>query len=481
MAHADFARDHPLTPVDFRWFGGISTFGYSLWAPLVMAWIGARLTGAACSVIATAQLTLLFRRTGAPHPLLGGLAGALAQTLNLVDGRFSFSVGMVCGLGALLPLSKDERGRRELVCTAVLACLAGAASPVAALLLWVCAAALVLVRRFIDGVVLLSASAAPVAVITALFSDAGNEPFVGRDAREAAIATAVVLIALPRSRPVLRWGAVLGLLMVLGAYFVDTPVGNNSARLSLLFAAPVLIAYIAWRWWLAVVAIGAVIYPQQMSYRYAFTWGPSSGTGYYAPLIAELEARGPLTGRVEVPETNSHFDDAYLARAVPLARGWLRQLDVKLNGPVFFDGSKLSVNGYRRFLAANSVQYVAVPDARLTKAGDRERSPVLEGRLPYLTEIWHDEHWHLYAVNHPQPIVRPPGQLVRMTAAQIALTAPPDTTVTVQIRWSPWLSLDTDDAGACIRAEGDSRVQLRTRVGGSYRIGSTLAAPARHC
>jgi hypothetical protein len=42
----------------------------------------------------------------------------------------------------------------------------------------------------------------------------------------------------------------------------------------------------------------------------------------------------PLTGRVEVPEMAGHWDAVYLARGLPLARGWLRQTDVRLNDEV---------------------------------------------------------------------------------------------------------------------------------------------------
>jgi hypothetical protein len=50
MARADFARAHPLTPIDLRWFSGTPAFGYSLLSPLIMAWAGVRLVGAACCV-----------------------------------------------------------------------------------------------------------------------------------------------------------------------------------------------------------------------------------------------------------------------------------------------------------------------------------------------------------------------------------------------------------------------------------------------
>jgi hypothetical protein len=472
IAHADFARRHPLTPVDLRWFGGTLPFGYSLWTPLVTTWIGVKLTGAVCSVVATVQLTVLFQRAKATRPGFGGVVAALAQTVNLVQGRVTFSLGMVCGLAALLLLPR--RGR-----SALAAVLAGAASPVAALLLWLGGGALILRGRWRDGAALLAGGALPVLVIAGVFGDGGHETFSQRDARDALLATAVVAIVVPLRQRTLRLGALLGLVMVLAAYFLDTPVGNNAARLSLVFAAPVVAAFVNWRPWLAAIAVVASIWPQQLADKYALTAGPSAQSSYYAPLVAQLRSHGPLTGRVEVPETQAHWDTAYLAREVPLARGWLRQVDLELNDAVFFQHQP-SPDRYLQWLQANSVQYVAVPDAKLTAAGQREVAAASAGPS-YLSKIWSNKHWTLYAVGPATPIVRSPGQLTSMSATTITLTAPATSTVTVQIRWFRWLSLHSTDPNACIEDGGGQTIILRTGAGGRYSIDSTLLAAANHC
>jgi hypothetical protein len=473
IAHADFARAHPLTPVDLRWFGGTLPFGYSLWTPLVTAWVGVRLTGAVCSVLATGQTTLLFQRAGATRPMIGGIVAAGTQTVNLIQGRVTFSLGVVCGLGALLLLR--SRGR-----AALLAFLAGAASPVTALLLWLCGGALWLRGRFRDGTVLLLFSAVPVVIIAGVFRDGGHETFSHRDARDALLATAVVAIVVPLRQVTLRIGALLGIVMVLAAYFLDTPVGNNATRLSLVFAAPVVAAFVQWRPWLAVLAVAATIYPQQLADRYGLTWGPPAQASYYTPLVSRIDADGPLTGRVEVPETQAHWDAAYLARKVPLARGWLRQVDLDLNDAVFFQHQPTDAQ-YLDWLQRNSVEYVAIPDARLTDAGQHEQAAA--ATASDLTKVWSNDHWVLYKVQNPTPIVRSPGQLTAMSPTTITLTAPADSSVTVQLRWFDWLSLHTDDPGACIESGGrDSQsVTLRTAKGGSYRIDSALVGAARHC
>ena len=485
LFRASFAGSHPLTPVDLNWFGGTTTFGYSLWAPLVMAWAGVRLSGAICSVIATVQTTVLLRRGGAARPLVGGLLAALAQAVNLVAGRTSFALGMVCGLGALLLLARRnadaEAGvasdKRRWVAVIGLALLCGGASPVAALLLWVCAAALALTGSVRRGIVLFVASLAPVLLGSMLFGEGGYESFTAKSLVYGLVATAVV--ALVVSKPIVRVGALVGLAMLLLSYFVATPVGDNSLRLSLLFAVPVVGAFVTWRPWLALCAVLLTAFPQQAGARYSFTHGPSEHPAYYAPLLNEIHSLGPVTGRVEIPETLAHWDSWYLGRSLPLARGWLRQLDLRLNDRTLFS-AEFSASRYETFLHAEAVQYVALPDADVTASGRQEIDGVHRG-LPYLHRVWGDEHWSLYTVRDAVPIVAAPGRLVAHSAARLVIDAPANSTVDVSMRWIRWLTTSS----GCIApaADGSTQqeaVQLRTTAAGRYVISSSLDASG-HC
>jgi hypothetical protein len=478
IARADFAADHPLTPIDFRWFGGSLAFGYSLWTPPLMALIGVRLTGAVCAVVATVQVTVLFERTGARRPTLGGVLAALAQGVNLLVGRFTFSLGMVFGLGALLAATSTARvlGSRPALRAGLLAFLAGAASPVAALCLWLCSGVLILVGRWRIGATMLIASAIPVAVISGVFGDGGDQPYAGTDFRDALLASIVVLLVMPLDRVLLRLGAALAVAMVVIAYLVETPVGSNASRLSQLFAVPVVAAYVAWRPWLAALAIVAAGYPQQLVVRHWFTYGPASEAGYYAPLVDQLRTRGELTGRIEIPDTKAHWEAAFLARAVPLARGWLRQVDVGLNESVFYAGPPAPAT-YRAWLDDHAVQYVAVPDVAVSPAGANELVTIHQ-QPPFLEPVWRNEHWQLYAVVAPTPIVGSPGVLVGTDAASITLDIPAGSAVDINVRWFHWLSLDGPDG--CIEQSQDGHVRLLAVQPGRYRLTSSLD-PARHC
>ena len=185
--------------------------------------------------------------------------------------------------------------------------------------------------------------------------------------------------------------------LVLAAYFVHTPVGSNATRLSLLFAIPLVVALVEFRPWLVTLTIIVAVVVQL-----PFTIGtlraagsPPTRASYYVPLTNEIASRGPITGRIEIPEMIGHWDTYYVAKSYPLARGWLRQVDTELNGPTLYSAAPTAAN-YRTFLDANAVEYVAIPDARLSAFGRRE-AEAIRG-FSYLQPVWSGAHWTLYAV-----------------------------------------------------------------------------------
>jgi hypothetical protein len=475
IARADFAGDHPLLPVDFRWFGGTLPFGYSLWAPALMAAVGVRLTGVLAALVAVAAFTFVLRSAGARRPMLGGAAFAITFCANLTEGRITFSCGIAAGLTALAALfiTGSWDNWRFPLC-GLFAIVAGAASPFAAGFLLLAAVA-ALARTQIRAAVALSLGVLPVAVMIGLFPDGSRQTFGINDAARAVAATAIVLAALPGRCRVLRVGAALGLVMVVLAYFLDTPIGSNATRLSLLFAIPVAVAFVSWRWWIDLIVIIAIAVAQP-----PVTFGTLTGAGaavtkpaYFTPLVDELRQRGPLTGRVEVPELTGHWDSAYLARSVPLARGWLRQTDTQLNDDVFYRNPP-TASTYREFLDRMAVQYVAVADARTAYNGRRENALIQSG-LPYLSRVWSDAHWTLYAVSAPTPIVSGPGRLVSYGADSITFTAPANAAVVVRIRDFRWLSMDDNESdSACITRAGDHIVVHTKGARKQYTITSGL-------
>jgi hypothetical protein len=481
LARADFAYAHPVTPVDLRWFGGTLQFGYSLWAPWLAGLIGARLLGAVMVVAGTWLATRLMQQAAPARPLWGGIAAAFCQLANVAIGRITYQCALVFALAAALAVLFD---RRALALFAAI--LAGAASPVATLGLWVYALTGLARRRVAEGVILAAGSAAGTAVVSIVFADGGTMGFPRESLIRAVLASLLVIALLPRRHNLIRLGAAVNLAVVIASAIVSSPVGSNAERLGQLFAIPVVAAFAEWR---APIAAGAVIVaviaqPPVTLDIVRLAGVPATDDAYYRPLVAAMRDLGPLIGRVEVPDMNGHWDAALLAEHVPIARGWLRQLDTKLNDDVFFDRSPTAAS-YRAWLDTNAVQYVAVPDARLTVWGRRENALIQAG-LPYLHEVWHDGHWTLYAVLAATPIVSKPGKLISVDAARIVLSAPPNASVLVRIRWFRWTTFDPSSVG-CIVRTGD-QVTLRTGKGHTprYVISSSArpretAAERGHC
>ncbi|WP_431727561.1 hypothetical protein [Verrucosispora sp. TAA-831] len=549
VARADFFATHGATPVDLRWYAGVQQFGYSLLTQPVMALLGVRLTGVIAVVAASALLAALLVRTGVPRPLLGSLVGVVTITGNLVSGRVTYGLGVAFGLAALLALTwhtgpaarssvPDGAARaggvgfrasvgsawRPLVVAGVAALLASAASPVAGLFVGLAGVALVLSRRYADGLTVAVAAAVPLGVTALLFGDGGWMNISRTDTIRATV-TALLVAVLVGYRPV-RSGAVLAAGGVVAAALVHTPVGLNATRLATMFALPLLAAAARPPAWLArsarhlciaprsaaptepgrsvqagppappdhtappaastrprrrggaavalAVLLAAVCWwqPPVVSADLRSIGDPTSAPGYFAPLRAELDRRG-LTGRVEVPPTRNYWEAARMGD-VPLARGWLRQADIDRN-PIFFTsvpgaagtGVPLTVDSYRAWLDEYAVQYIAVPDAPLSWVGRAEAELVSAG-LPYLTEVWSDEHWRLYAVTDPTPLVGAPAELVHASGASVTFRTSDAGTVPVRVRHSRWL---TASGGATVSTHGDWTAVTVPRAG-TYTLGS---------
>ena len=88
----------------------------------------------------------------------------------------------------------------------------------------------------------------------------------------------------------------------------------------------------------------------------------------------------------------------------PLARGWLRQLDTRLN-PIFYKGN-LTALTYASWLSDNAVRYVALASAKPDKSSYKERALIEKG-LPYLQLRWKSDDWRVYEVLLPSPLLIP--------------------------------------------------------------------------
>lgn len=483
LARADFASKYPVSIIDFRWFGGTVEYGYTLWASALMAHVGTKLTGAIAAVIGTWYTARLLHRLQPSRPVLGGIAAAVTQVANVVEGRITFACGLTCGLIAITLLTTTKGPRWLAVILAVLfSLLCGGASPVAGLLLWVAGGVALLLRRPGAAAVLILPSGLTVAIISVVFGDGGQQPFTFLDCLKSLVAMAIVLATVPRRCHPIRLGAGLGIIMVLAAFILPTPVGSNADRLGLLFALPIAASFVHWRTRtltaLALATVFAVQLPVGIA-TIASTGRVSGYSAYYNTVIDAIKSRGPLTGRVEVPEMAGHWDSVYLARGVPLARGWLRQTDVRLNDAVFYKKRPTEAS-YLTFLTNNAVQYVAVPDAELTTYGKQEKQ-LIATNLPYLNPILRNAHWTIYEVLNFSPLVDDPSRVLSQRPDAIVVSVPKNSSIIVRLRWYPWLGMESRDKQACIEQNGLYVTLNTSSTGGNYTFNSKFPIGTGHC
>ena len=266
-----------------------------------------------------------------------------------------------------------------------------------------------------------------VVALSVAFPEGGAQPF-----SVASFATAVgvslgVAVAVRRDRG-LRLAPLLYVAAVVASFAIASPMGANMTRLGTAFAGP-LVLVAAGRWSrsrgtivVAVVLAAAALWQWvDPAVQAARAWrDPSATAVYYRPLLAELRRADPGGARIEVPFTRDHWESVFLARRYPLARGWERQLDRRLN-PLFY-APRLDAAAYGRWLRSEAVRYVALPDVPMDVAGIREAEIVASGPA-FLEPVWRDAHWRLFRVRDPLPLATGAARRVRLGVTDVRLVA----------------------------------------------------------
>jgi len=477
---------------DNGWYAGHHVPAYSLLFPPLGAWLGPQVVGALAAVAGT----WAFGRLAGREARLAGAWCALAMTTLLITGRLTFGLGVALGLAALAAARgaasgrtpsdvgevdasrRSARGGRWAGALA-LAALTSAASPVAGAFVALTVAAWWIGEpgaRRAPTLAFAVASVAPAGLGSLLFPEGGTFPFALSSFLPALAGTLLVLAVVPREQRVLRAGVALSAVLLAVSWALPTPMGGNAVRLGALFAGPAL----------AVVLLPAgrartlaVVAPALLYWQLAAPVDDWRRTAHdasvqkraYAGLERFLRAeqsspRAPPF-RVEVPFTDNHWEAQNLAGGAdgfPLARGWERQLDRRVNA-LFYDGEPLTRGRYRVWLDANAVRFVALPDAPIDYSAAAEAQLLRDG-LPYLSQVYADRVWTVWEVRDATPI------------GVSALTVDGFTTTRagkVRIRWSPWF--EVVGGRGCIRRTADDRVaadgaltvRARLSVGGALR------------
>jgi hypothetical protein len=466
---AELFRQDGFVLWNSQWFGGHAVLSYSVIAPAISALFGPLALGALSGIASALLFERILRFSFGPIAWLGSLWFALGTVINLIVGRTTYAFGVALALGAIYALQ-----HRRTVIAIACALLCSLASPLAGCFLAIVAAAWAMSEheRRRSAIALAVAALAPVATIALLFPTAGSEPYEPWALVWDLVLCAIVAIALWRHRGA-RYGAACFALVAIGSYIVPTALGGNVSRLGQYVAGPLLACALLprRRLLLAALAIPLLIwqwFPAVDGIAFAHT-DPSTRESYYTPLLSYLETQGGPVGRVEIPSTYRHWEAAYAAPHVLLARGWERQLDIAYN-PIFYS-EPLTAASYRTWLHANGVKFVAMPDARLDDSSLGERALVAQG-LPYLHEVWRNAHWRVWSVDGFNGLVEGAASLQSMSPDRVTISVRGPGDLVLRVRATRHWSVSPS---GCATSTEDGWTELRNVPSGTVTLTQSLA------
>ena len=479
-------RSHGFQLWDFAWYGGHWTLGYSVIYPPLASAVGIGLLAVVSAAMAAAFFDCLARA----HLGRGGAAAsylfALGTLVQSAIGQYPFLTGEAFALAALWALS--VLSARYQLTALVLAAACTLSSPLTGAFLALCVAAW-LIGPWIGGVhpsrgrLVLGASTIVVAIFpviagVVLFPGDGPMPYPVLDwAWETVIASIIALLA-GRRYPAVTAGAAMWAIVACASVTIPSALGGNVGRIEDVAALPFAVALASGslrlsgrtlsRRLLGVAAAIPLALSEWLPAVGAITVAPalaSTQRAFYLPLDAELASltRNAPASRVEVVPTEYHWEAAYVAPAMPLARGWERQLDTAYN-PIFYNSAPLTPSSYRSWLQDNGVTFVALPHAPLDFAGTAEANLVSSGKVPGLTVVWATPQWSLYKVAGATGIVAGPARLVRTSTDKMSLDVTGNGSVETRVRYSPDWVVSTG-SGCIAKANGSWMTLERAKPG----------------
>ncbi len=469
LLRANLFRHYGFVLWNSQWYGGHATLNYSVLAPMLSAFLGTGLVGLVSAVVSAALFDRIAQRTFGAGAFVAAVWFAVGTLSNLVVGRITFGLGGAFALGAVLAIQ-----RRQYKVAGTAAIGAALASPVAGVFLALAAAAVMLTstgRRRIAGVAIAVAAVGPLLIVNLIFPSSGSFPYtVAALLRDVAVAIVVGVAA--QGHRTLRWGTILYGVSAVACFVVANPMGGNLSRLAQTFGGPLVVCLLWHRRRAVVLALAvpllAVQWVPAVDGMTAAGRDESTERSYYTPLVSYLASIGattsPNVGRIEVPFTHRHWEAVYVADALPMARGWERQLDIAYN-PAFYDGT-LSADTYHEWLSTNGVEFVALPDTQLDRSSAQERS-LLESALPYLQRVWGDAHWTLWRVSDFHSLVVGDATLLSMSPNGFTLDMNAAGSVAIRIRASSHWAVS---GGGCATSDDTGWMRLEGLPAGTVQV-----------
>lgn len=455
------------------WYGGHYLLGYSLLFPPLGAAVGASVVGGLAAIASTGLFGFLARRHYLARAQWATLWFGSGMIATLLSGRLTFALGVAIGLAALVALDSE---RPPLAVP--LAAATSFASPVAGFFLLLIGGTLALVGERRKGAILGFSAIVPIVLMAVAFPTSGPEPFVLSSLLGTLAVTLFVLVALPSKERLLRRGAALYAAAVLVVYAVPNAMGGNVVRLSNLAAGSVLVLGLSGprrRLLLALCAVPLLYWQWQGAVRdvsQAIT-DPAAQRSYYTPLISTLRERtqgAPV--RIEIPPTQDRWEVYYMGQKFLLARGWERQLE---SDELEFFRSNLTPAGYRAWLQAHGVSYVALPKKTSFDYISRREAAMVAGGLPYLKPVWSNQDWRLFAVRGADGLIQPPARLDSIGADWFRLKTPRAGDFLLRIHFNRYWTVSS--GVACLRARGPWTM-FEAKRPGSFHVDTDLSAGA---
>ncbi len=465
---------HGLMLWDSGWYAGNFPLGYSVLFPPVAGIFGLQVVAVASAVVATWSFDRVIRSYLGARPL-GTWYFAVSTLLPVTIGQWPFLAGEAAGLAALVFLQK---GRRALAVT--LGLVSALFSPLAAAFLAMACLAWAAYnlkrRRWIIATAVVNL--AVIGAIGLLFPGTGPFPFPWTGLVPTELLCLTALTPLVQTTPAVRLGALFYAAASMFSFVVPNPLGGNAPRLAASIGVPLLACFLTapgpalarlsqsevlrrlsrgrnlflpgrWRY-LAVVLVVPFA---------AWQWAPWNGiitsparasftqASFYTPIVTELAKVAPEPVRVEIPPTLDHWESAYVAPHVALARGWERQLDIADN-PLFYTPGALTPAAYQAWLDAEGVSYVALPAAPLDYAARAEGALLTSGRLTDLRLVWSTRDWKLWRVTTSPGLLSGPGTLTALEPDHLFITAHAPGRMTVRVRYTNFWAVTS--GAACV-------------------------------
>ena len=445
-----------------QWYAGHHLLGYSFLFPPLAGLFSAALVGIVSCVATTVCMTHLVRRESGNRHDLALLWLAAAVVANLVVGRGPFALGLACVLVALLCVASGHP-----VWAGTAAATASLASPLAGLFLLLGGLAWARTRPVRTLLPLLAALTGLVASF--MFPEGGSFPFPLITLAGILLVAAIGLVVIPAEARVVRAGLVIYALVAVVLYLVPSPIGGNLARPASLLAGPLAAIVLRYRRRvLALVVVPLLVWEfGPITSAIGSSSDPSASSAYYQGLLGFLGAHPAPYGRVEIPFTRSHWEARFVAPVAPLARGWERQLDVRYNEVLY--RSDLSSADYRAWLLSRGVRYVALPDVPLDGSAVREAA-LLRAGLAYLTPVYSDAHWQVWAVHGAPGLALGGARLIRLDVDGFTLRFPAPGRSEVLVHYSPYWQVIA--GSACVSPAANGWTLVTSPAAGTVQVAS---------